>query len=72
MMDASDTAVGVVLQQQINNEWKPIVFFFEKLKPAETKYSTFDHKFLAVYIAMNIPNTLWKVVNFMFLLITSH
>ena len=36
MTDASDTAVGAVLQQQINGEWKPIAFFSKRLKPAET------------------------------------
>ena len=29
MTDASDTAIGVVLQQQISYEWKPIAFFLE-------------------------------------------
>ena len=29
MTDASDTGIGAVLQQQINNEWKPIAFFLE-------------------------------------------
>ena len=52
MTDASDTAVGAVLQQQINNEWKPIAFFSKKLKPAETRYSTFDRELLAVYLAI--------------------
>ena len=31
MTDASDTAVGAVLQQQINGEWKPIAFFSKRL-----------------------------------------
>ena len=30
MTDASDTAVGAVLQQQINNEWRPILPSFQK------------------------------------------
>ena len=51
-MDTSDKAVGVVLQQQINDEWKPIAFFSEKVKPAETRYSIFDHELLAVYLAI--------------------
>ena len=52
MTDASDTAVGAVLQQQINGEWKPIAFFSKRLKPAETRYSTFDRELLAIYLAI--------------------
>ena len=52
MTDASDTAVGAVLQQQINGEWKLIAFFSKRLKPAETRYSTFDRELLAIYLAI--------------------
>ena len=52
MTDASDTAVGAVLQQYINNHWHPISYFSKALKPAETCYSTFDRELLAVYLAV--------------------
>ena len=52
MTDASDTAVGAVLQQNINNTWRPISFFSRKMTPAETRYSTFDRELLAVYLAI--------------------
>ena len=52
MTDASDTAVGAVLQQHIHGIWKPISFFSRKLTPAETRYSTFDRELLAVYLAI--------------------
>ena len=52
MTDASDTAVGAVLQQQISDEWKPIAFLSKRLKPAETRYSTFDNELLAIYLAI--------------------
>ena len=52
MTDASDTAVGAVLQQYIDNTWHPISFFSRKMKPAETRYSTFDRELLAVYLAI--------------------
>lgn len=42
MTDASDLAVGAVLQQYSNGTWQPISFFSKKMKPAETRYSTFD------------------------------
>ena len=50
--DASDTAVGAVLQQHISDTWKPISFFSRKLTPAETRYSTFDRELLAVYLGI--------------------
>ena len=52
MTDASNTAVGAVLQQHINGTWHPISFFSKKLKPAETRYSTFDRELLAIYLVI--------------------
>ncbi len=52
MTDASDTAVGAVLHQYVENSWQPISFFSKKLKPSETRYSTFDREFLAIYLAI--------------------
>ena len=46
--DASDTAVGAVLQQCLHGVWTPIWFFSRKLLPAEKKYSTFDKELLAI------------------------
>ena len=52
MCDASDNAVGAVLQQWISDKWCPIAFFSKKLQPAETKYSTYDRELLAMYLAI--------------------
>ena len=52
MTDASDTAVGAVLQQKVNDVWQPISFFSRKMTPAETRYSTFDRELLAIYLAI--------------------
>ena len=52
MTDASDTAVGAVLQQYVDGTWHPISFFSKKMTPAETRYSTFDRELLAVYLAI--------------------
>ena len=52
MSDASDTAVDAVLQQKIRDAWKPIAFFSRKMKPAETRYSTFDLELLAMYLVV--------------------
>ena len=47
--EASDVAVGGVLQQFLNGMWQPLSFFSKKLNPAETRYSAFDRELLAVY-----------------------
>ena len=44
--DASDFAVGGILQRYINNVWQPLSFFS---KVEETRYSAFDRELLAVY-----------------------
>ena len=48
-VDASDVAVGAVLQQYGENQWLPLGFFSQKLNPAETRYSTFGRELLAIY-----------------------
>ena len=50
--DASDTAVGAVLQQYVNGTWHPISFFSRKMTATESHYSAFDCELLAVYLAM--------------------
>ena len=52
MVDASDVAVGAVLQQKISGQWQPHGFFSRKLKPTETRYSTFSRELLAIYLAI--------------------
>ena len=52
MVDASDVAVGGVLQQQVDGDWQPIAFFSKRLQPAETRYSTFGRELLAVYLTI--------------------
>ena len=47
--DASDVAVGGVLQQFLNGMWQALSFFSKKLNPAETRYSAFDRELFAVY-----------------------
>jgi cleavage and polyadenylation specificity factor subunit 1 len=50
--DASDFAIGAVLQQHVNGAWQPLVFFSKKLSPAESKYSAFNREPLAMYRAV--------------------
>ena len=48
-VDASDVAIGGVLQQYSDGHWKPISFFSRKLGKTQTKYSTFSKELLAAY-----------------------
>ena len=50
--DASDTAVGAVLEQKVNGHWKPLAFFSRQLRPPEQRYSAFDRELLALYLAV--------------------
>ena len=52
MTDASEMAVGAVLQQYIHGQWCPLAYFSKTLKPPETRYSTFDCELLAIYLAV--------------------
>lgn len=47
--DASDSAIGSVLQQQVQGHWQPLGFFSRKLTPAQSKYSAYDRELLAIY-----------------------
>lgn len=50
--DASDVAIGAVLQQKKNGNWEPLAFFSKKLAPPQRKYSPFDRELLAMYEAI--------------------
>lgn len=50
--DASDTAIGAVLEQKVEDIWQPLGFFSKKLNSAQQNYSTYDRELLAVYEAI--------------------
>ena len=70
MTDASDTAVGAVLEH-INGTWHPISFFSRKTTPAETWYSTFDRELLPVFLLSSIISISLKVASFTYSLTTN-
>lgn len=47
--DASDTAIGVVLEQSSGGPWYPLGFFSKKLSATESNYSTYNRELLAIY-----------------------
>ena len=44
-VDASDLAIGGVLEQRIDGKWKPLAFFSKQLRTPEQKYSDFDREY---------------------------
>ena len=50
--DASDFALGAVLEQQQEESLKPIAFFSRKMSQAQMRYSTFDREMLAIFSAV--------------------
>lgn len=52
MADASNVAIGAVLQQSVDGHYQPISYFSRKLSSTESHYSTFDWELLAVCAAI--------------------
>jgi len=50
--DASDVAVGAVLEQKEGPSWRPVAFFSKSLKGPELKYSAYDRELLAIKLAL--------------------
>ena len=50
--DASDLAVGAVLQQFVHGSWQPLAYFSRTLSPTEKRYSTFNRELLGIYLAI--------------------
>ncbi|ROT84127.1 integrase core domain protein [Penaeus vannamei] len=51
-VDASDTAIGAVLQQRQGKRWQPLAFFSQTLSPRQSRYSAFGRELLAAYSAV--------------------
>uniref|UniRef100_A0A0X3NR42 Retrovirus-related Pol polyprotein from transposon opus n=1 Tax=Schistocephalus solidus TaxID=70667 RepID=A0A0X3NR42_SCHSO len=51
-IDASNVAVGAVLQQHLVGQTQTLAFFSRKLTPTELHYSTFGRELLVVYLAV--------------------
>ncbi|BES91401.1 Reverse transcriptase (RNA-dependent DNA polymerase) [Nesidiocoris tenuis] len=51
-VDASQVAVGAVLEQELSGKHHPLGFFSRKLTCTEQRYSTYDRELLAIYSAI--------------------
>lgn len=70
VVDASDTAVGAALHQQVKGSWQPLSFFSKTLNPAQQSYSAYDRELLAAY--MSIRHFQHMVEGRNFILFTDH
>lgn len=52
LVDASDLAIGGVVNQLSDKGWQPLAFFSRKLSRAERNYSTYDRELVAIYAAV--------------------
>ena len=52
--DASNVAVGAVLQQFVDHIWQPLSYFSKSLTPKEQKYSVCDWELLGIYLAIKL------------------
>ena len=68
--DASELAMGGVLQQRTASGWRPLAYFSQNLSSAQRKYSTFDRELLAV--ATCIKKFCWFLEARPFHVITDH
>ncbi|GFW64995.1 transposon Tf2-6 polyprotein [Trichonephila clavipes] len=62
--DASNFAIGSVLQQFEAGNWKPISFFSKKLTDAQKNYSTYDRELLGIYLSVKKFKHLLEGQNF--------
>ena len=70
-VDASDSHVGAVLQQRIDDALVPLSFFSRKLSETEKKYSAFDRELLAAYLSIRHFRFMLECRDFCYLPITS-
>ena len=50
--DASDLAIGAVLEQRVKNQWQPLAFFSRQFKKSELNYAPFDKELTGVFSAV--------------------
>jgi hypothetical protein len=68
--DASDTAIGAVLEQLVKEHWQPLGFFSRQLKGAQLRYSAFDRELLGVHLS--VKHFLYYVEGQTFTIFTDH
>ena len=68
--DASDTAIGAVLEQLVEGSWQPLGFFSRKLRGPQLRYSTYDRELLGIH--MSVRHFLYYIEGQPFTIFTDH
>jgi hypothetical protein len=50
-MDASQFAIGAVLSQQVDDQWKPVAFLSKSLSETQRNYQIYDRELMAIVLA---------------------
>jgi hypothetical protein len=51
--DASEGAIGAILSQKQNDEWRPVAFISHSLTETEQNYEIYDKEMLAIMFALS-------------------
>ncbi|GBO15537.1 hypothetical protein AVEN_154292-1 [Araneus ventricosus] len=73
VVDGSDCAISITLQQQVATGWQPLAFYcliYKSLPPAQRRYSPYVRELLAAYMA--IKNFRHMVEDRSFIVFTDH
>ena len=68
--DASDTAIGAVLEQLVKGSWQPLGFFSRKLRGPQLRYFAYDRELLGMH--MSVKHFLYYVEGQDFTIFTNH
>ena len=68
--DASDSAVGAVLQQLVDGAWRPLGFFSRRLDKKQLAWSVFQKELLAVFLG--VRHFLYYLGGVDFTILTDH
>jgi hypothetical protein len=49
--DASQFAIGTVLSQQVDDQWKPVTFLSKSLSETQRNYQIYDRELMAIVLA---------------------
>lgn len=52
MTDASNTSLGAVLHQKVDNALQPLAFYSKAMSETQRRYSVYDRELLAIYTAV--------------------
>ena len=70
IVNALEKGSGAVVQQEVDGEQQPLMFFFQTFNEAQCRYSTFDRELLAMFFAVRYFS--WLLETRPFTILTDH